>query len=412
MTRKLVFIQQTVRLLLCGLLLLPFATATAQNELPTGFTKNSDYTINYDDWNLILSGAVLDVGPSDRRPAGRAGSRGTQSKIKRGNTSKTAFEGNRVLFYEFNDEHLESLMAIRRDLEAVHDFIPLENFSRNEQLAYWFNLHNVAVMIEVTKAYPIKKIKNLVVGGENVWDNKTMMVAGVPTSIRDIEEHVVANWNSPLVLYGFFMGAIGGPNIRTEAFTGDNLVESLQDNAIRFVNSLRGFRLWSGRGRVSDHYEMGKRYFPNFEEDIRKHLLLLSRPDTRADIEKAKSLKIDNYDWGIADLKNGDTYNGGSFNTNPRALAFFIEAPNPQGASPFGGAAPPASVGVLDSIGNDPSIGGAGSSTLSPQVKALLRAMKQRNQRRTRDGTVTVEEFVSGEGSRVSRKSDKDGEVE
>ncbi|WP_262693990.1 DUF547 domain-containing protein [Kordiimonas aquimaris] len=385
--------------------------ATALSDLPTGSTKGSDYTINYDDWNLILSGAVLDTGPSDRRAASRNGARGTSSRIKHGNLSPTAFEGNRVLFYEFDEGHVESLLAIRRDLEAVSDFIPLEDFSRNEQLAYWFNLHNVAVMYEIAKAYPTKKVKSLMVGKRSVWDNKTMSIGGVATSISDIENHVVENWNTPLVLYGFFMGAVGGPNIRTEAFTSSNIVKGLQENAIDFVNSLRGFRLWSGRGRVSDHYKLGERYFPDFDADIKDHLVAFARPDTRRDLEKAKSFQIKNYDWGIADLKNGDTYNGSSFNTNPGALAFFIEQPNPQVASPIG-PPPSASVVTLNNLGSDPAFASAGISSISPQVKALLRAMKIRNERRQRDGVVTVEEFIDAEGSRVSRKSDKDGEVE
>lgn len=399
--KQLFFLRTMLVIGACVALGLP--AVAARQGLPTGFSETSEYTINYDDWNLILSAAVLDVGPSDRRPAGRNGTRSATTKIKHGNTNKTAFEGNRVIFSEFGDAHIDNLLGIRRDLEAVVDFIPLESFTRNQQLAYWYNLHNVAVMLEVAKEYPIKKIKPLAVGKRSVWDKKTMSIGGVPTSIQDIEDHVVANWNSPLVLYGFFMGTVGGPNIRTEAFTGENVVQSLQANAIEFINSLRGFRLWSGRGRVSDHYKLGARFFPNFEDDIKDHMLTFSRPDTRKDLEKAKSMEIKNYDWGIADLKNGDTYNGSSFNTNPGALAFFIEAPNPQGASPFGGAAP-AAVAALDNLGNDPSVAGARSAKISPQTQALLRAMKIRNERRRSEGIVTVEEFIENEGSRVSKK--------
>ncbi|WP_262693991.1 DUF547 domain-containing protein [Kordiimonas aquimaris] len=400
---------------ICGIALmigLNAAAAMSQSSLPTDSTKNSDYAINYDDWNLILSGAVLDTGPSDRRIASRNGARGTSSRIKHGNLSPTAFEGNRVLFYEFNEDHVESLLAIRRDLEAVSDFVPLENFSRNEQLAYWFKLHNVAVMYEVAKEYPIKKIKRLAVGRRSVWDDKTMSIGGIATSISDIEQHVVNNWNTPLVLYGFFMGAVGGPNIRTEAFTSTNIVAGLQENAIEFVNSLRGFRLWSGRGRVSDHYKLGERYFPNFVADIKDHLLAFARPDTLLDLEKAKSFQIKNYDWGIADLKNGDTYNGSSFNTNPGALAYFIEAV----ATPTGPSAPGLGVTLPNSTVDvaavsNPEFNAGSNGKISPQTRALLRAVKIRRERMYRSGTVTVEEFVGGDGARVSLKSDKDDEV-
>ena len=380
--------------------------AAASESLPTNFSYSSQYTIKYDDWDLLLSSAVLEVGLSDRRPAGRASLRGTATRIRHGNYSATAYEGNRVLFDEFKQPHRDNMLAIRRDLEAVPDFMPLENFSKNEQLAYWLNLHNVAVMLEVANEYPIKKVKRLYAGRTSVWDKKTMSVGGVPTSIKDIEEHVVANWNSPLVLYGFFMGAVGGPNIRDHAFTGDNVIQSLRVNATEFVNSLRGFKLWSGQGRVSDHYRIGAHYFPDFGEDIKAHMLVFANPDTERDLHKAGSFRIRNYDWGIADLKNGDTYNGGSFNTSSGALGFFIQ--NEPSASGGSGAAPLNSA-VNDAFVNDPAfnkfnLGGK----ISPQAKALLRAVKTRNERR-RDGTVTVEEFVGGEGSRIVRKG-SDGE--
>ena len=258
-------------------------------------------------------------------------------------------------------------------------------------------------MYEVAKAYPVKKLKSLMNGKKNVWDAKTMSIGGRPTSIRDIEEHVINRWENPLVLYGFFMGTIGGPDIRTEAYTGDNVVEALQHNAVRFINSLRGFRLWSREGRISEHYDLGRRFFPDFQNDVIQHLTTFARRDTREDLAKAKRIKVKNYDWGIADLKNGSTYAGSSFNTNPRALAFFIETPSALPGVP-GSGTPSATVGI-DNLGSTSLVATAGSSSLAPQTKALLRAMKIRNERRARKGTVTVEEFVSDDGGRVRNKS-------
>ncbi len=394
--------------------------AAQGTHLPTGFSDNSDYSIRYDDWDLLLSSVVLDVGLSDRKNPGRNALRNTSTRIRHGNYSATAYEGNRVLFNEFEQSHKDSLLAIRKDLEAVPDFVPLNQFSRVEQLAYWLNLHNVAVMLEVAQEYPVKRVKSLQQGRKQVWTKKTMLIDGVPISIRDIEEHVISNWDDPLVLYGFFMGAVGGPNIRDHAFTGGNVVDALRSNAVEFVNSLRGFRLWSGRGRVSDHYELGVRYFPDFENDIRTHMARYAHNITRKDIDKATSVRMDYYDWGIADLKNGDFYHGSSFNTNSRALGFFIETPAAVESSPVGccGAEPTVDIG---NFGAGELLAQADSSNIAPQTRALLRAMKIREERRSRRGTVTVEEFVSDRGGRIERRteggepssgeSDQDGKI-
>lgn len=369
-----------------------------------------EFAIQYSDLNLLLSGSVLEVGFSDRQPASRNGSRTSSTRIKHGNTNVSALEGNRVAFNEFKPEHVDYLEAIRVDLEAVPNFMPLKSFSANEQLAYWLNLHNVAVMVEVAKAYPIKKIKPLVVGKKSVWDNKTMSVAGKDMSIQDIEDYVIGRWNDPLVLYGFFMGTVGGPNIRSEAYTGDNVGDALVDNALQFVNSLRGFKLWSGSGRVSDHYKLGERYFPDFDQDIRDHLLVFARPDTRRDLVKAKSFKIKNYDWRIADMKDGDTFGGGSFNTSSSALGWFLgNTTTPDsGSEQTGIFAPNTSGAPTSGVFTTPAFSNNGMSKISPQTRALIRGIKKRNARRTREGTVTVEEFVGGEGSRIYRKEAKE----
>lgn len=369
-----------------------------------------EFAIQYSDLNLLLSGSVLEVGFSDRRPASRNGARNSSTKLKHGNTNVSSLEGNRVAFNEFKPEHVDYLEAIRVDLEAVPNFMPLNSFSTNEQLAYWLNLHNVAVMVEVAKAYPIKKIKPLMVGKKSVWDDKTMSVDGKEMSIQDIEDYVIGRWNDPLVLYGFFMGTVGGPNLRPEAYTGDNLGDALVDNALQFVNSLRGFKLWSGSGRVSDHYKLGERYFPNFDQDIRDHLLSLAREDTRRDLVKAKSFKIKNYDWRIADLKDGDTFSGGSFNTSSGALGFFIgNTPTGDSGSEAGGIfAPNTSSAPSSGALTTPNFNRGSGSKISPQTRALIRGIRMRNARRNLEGTVTVEEFVGGEGSRIYRKETKE----
>lgn len=382
-----------------------FSASSAQDtdsELPTEYSRGSSYIIRYDDWDLILSSAVLETGLSDRRPASRTDKRNVTTRIRHTNMRSTSFEGNRVNFDLFSDKHVDSLRAIRKDLEAVPTFVPLEQFSKNEQLAYWLNLHNVAVLYEIAQAYPIKKIKPLMRGRNSVWGKKTMSVAGIPVSIRDIEEHIVTNWNDPLVLYGIFMGTVGSPNIRAGAYTGENVIEALKENATDFVNSLRGFRLWSGYGRVSDHYELGEHYFPEFNKDMKRHLMQFASIDTERALVKADTFRIKNYDWHIADLKDGSVYSGSSFNTNPGALAWFIQS-MPNAAGDAAGTTP-AGAAMFDNFVGDPVFNQGSGGKLSPQTRAFLRAMKKRNELRHREGEVTVEEFVSEDGGRITTR--------
>jgi len=380
----------------------PFTKTVFAADLPTKNTPSSQFQIKYDDLSFVLKNSVMETGRSNRRVASRAVNKNTSTKIKHGNSKATALEGNRVMFHEFTDANRDLLLAIRQDLEAVPNHMPLESFSKNEQLAYWFNLHNVAVMLAVSENYPVKSIKRISSGKNDVWAKKTMSIGGVATSIRDIEKHVISNWNSPLVLYGFYMGAIGGPNIRAEAFTGKTLNKQLESNAYDFINSLRGVKLWSGKARVSDHYKMGKdKYFPDFNKDMKRHMLTYARGATRRSIASVEKFQIKNYDWSIADLKNGESYSGSSYNTNPGVLAFFMEGAKIPGGS-IGDAPPPTA--LINTAVQDPALTRLAEQGIAPHVAALLRGLKKRDGMRKREGIVTVEEFVKEEGSRIGKK--------
>ena len=151
--------RQTTSVLAAVLMLFTLPSAMLSTalaaELPTAHNPQSKYRIRYDDLEYLFGSVVLDTGMSDRRKTGRNSLRETSTRIRHGNYSITAYEGNRVAFSQFGKEQRQSLLAMRQDLEAVASIIPLEEFSRMEQLAYWLNLHNIAVLVEVADAYPI-----------------------------------------------------------------------------------------------------------------------------------------------------------------------------------------------------------------------------------------------------------------
>ena len=346
--------------------------ASAAAALPIGYKSGSQIEIDYSDWNRILQSVVMVTGGSDRRPADKVKS--TVSRIPHANPNVTRIEGNRVFYHEFSPEHTTTLVALRRSLEAVSEEISLTDLSRSQQLAYWLNLHNVAVMAAIAEQYPIKYLRQLIEGTNATWDDKTMWVAGENISIRDIENHVIENWNDPLVLYGFYMGAVGGPNVLDIAFTGNNVRDLLIENAEEFVNSLRGVRFWGGHAKISKLYAMGARYFLEFDSDVKAHLMRFAKPQLKQKISEFNVFRAASFDWYIADLLNGDTYQGSSHRVS---VSY----------GPEGG---------IDGVNSGAF--GAGSNAafahMPPHVRDLLIGIKKRNLRR--QGRVKVEEVDHG----------------
>jgi hypothetical protein len=310
-----------------GFLALSVAVDSADAEVPEpfqGFDDTSRYSVNYDDLTDLLSTVVLDKGRSNRRiPKQPPNITGTYMKAR---VKKSANEGNRFFYEAFKDD--EEARQLLRDMQIsllqIPESRPLEQFSRDEQLAYWLNLYNVTVLNEVVAVYPKRSLKSLIKGRRSVFSKKLLTVAGRSLSLDDIQLTILKqNYDSnPLIIYGLYQGIVGGPNVRTSAYTGADVYAALADNAYEFVNSNRGTYGWDkGIFRVSSFYDRNKAYFPDFDAELSQHLLQYLQGSLRARLENASTLKPDINDWTVTDMgaTRQDSF-GGSLAPNPSAM--------------------------------------------------------------------------------------------
>jgi len=291
-----------------------------------GFDDSSRYVISYDDFTAVLKTVVVDVGRSTRKVA-QANQAATGTRMKSSVKRSSANEGNRFYFETFkdNEEARQLLSDIKTSLEQLPAEVPLEYFSRNEQLAYWLNLYNVTLLNEIVDVFPKSNLKKVLVGKKSVLSKKLLEVAGIPLSLDDIQFTILShNYdNNPLVIYGLYQGVIGGPNIRKRAYTGNDVWRALTNNAIEFVNSNRGTYSNDKNGkvfRVSSLYSRNSSSFPDFNSDLSTHLMEYVEGWEQTMLAKATTLKPDIDDWTITSLKGGYRDLGGSMATNSAAL--------------------------------------------------------------------------------------------
>lgn len=308
-----------------------------------GATPGSPIEIRYDDWNAILQATVLDAGMSNRDSAGSARAE-TGTRAVRGNTSDTRNEGNRIAFPAFTDhpDNLVMVREIKEELAAIPADVPLKHWDKNEQLAFWLNLYNIAVIEELSAEYPIKSLKKLKSGSRSdpgLWDRKVVNVAGHALSLNDIHTILVEKWDSSLVMYGLFQGYVGGPSIQNEAFTGATVHRQLVAAAREFVNSNRGMRPKGSTLQISEYYKENKDLFPNWEEDLKAHFVSLTDYGLHERIKNAKKIKATTDDYYIADLFGGTRSNGSALASNPAALNDMLVGVNAGQIAPSGSAA-------------------------------------------------------------------------
>jgi hypothetical protein len=390
MTKQLGF----TTLFLIGLVLAAPVIAATDSEVPEPFQRSdasSTFQINYSELNVILKMSVVDTGRSSREVADPTHAK-TGTRMKANVKRATNNEGNRFYFemYSGDEEALQALLDIQKTLEAVPSEAPLQYFSRDEQLAYWLNLYNVTLINEVTKVYPKRKLNKLLTGKKSVLKKKTLTVAGVPLSLDDIQHVILKNnyENNPLVMYGLYQGVIGGPNIRKTAYTGANVQRNLADNAAEFINSNRGTYARDEKiFRASSLYDRNRGYFPNFQEDLKKHLLVFLKGSERRKLEYAKTIKPDIDAWTVTDLYGSYPQIGGSFAQNSAALlnaTITTSSGNEHGAN----------IGASSANSNRISSMASTTNYVSPELLIQLQELKAMQDANNLDkATVTIEEL-------------------
>ncbi len=304
----------------------------ADKDIPEPFRGDdptSKLSIGYDDLNAFLKPHTFDSGPSTRKKAPESDSNlGTKFKVRV--KRKTALEGNRFYFKNLEKPAVVAILkGLVDSLEAFPDQVPLELLNRDEQLAYWLNLYNFALLEQLSTVYPKTSLKNILDYGDDdsILAEKVVTVAGIPLSLNDIQYNILYKKypGKANIMYGLFQGNIGGPNIREKAYEGDKVWRALEENAQRFVNSNRGTEVGSrGKVLVSELYEHNMMLFGKDKEKLRLHLEDLAVGEVEAALASMKSAKkkidFDITDWSFADMFGHQRRFGAGYNTNAAAL--------------------------------------------------------------------------------------------
>ena len=288
------------------------AATSVFEPAPDGRSTNIDYAV-IDEW---LDAVVVYVGPSTRTKAPPARNP-LQTRIKRGHHSDLRLEGNKVPYSLFTSRMKELSREYADGLVTIGNRLPLTKLPRNEQLAYWINLHNMLLFAELAERYPVREPQRLVIGenGERLHDAKIVTIQGVDLSLRDIRRNIVYRyWSDPRVFYGFWHGDLASPNLRTRAWTADNLNNNLDRNAREFVNALRGVDSNPENLLVSPLYEeIRGEYFSSWPADLKDHLLEFANQDVTDLIRSRETVAFLPYEDRIADLAGGEPYQPISF---------------------------------------------------------------------------------------------------
>lgn len=282
------------------------APVTAFEPNPSGSKTQIDYSVV----DEFLEAAVVNLGPSTRKLAPQPRNP-TNTRVKIGHQSRLRLEGNKIPFSQFDQDTRDAVKEYAQSLAEIGNQIDITKLSKNEQLAYWFNLHNMMVIAELAQQYPVRRPSEMRVDGVPLHDAKLVTIRGVPLSPRDIRVGIVYEyWDDPRVMYGFFHGDLASPSIRDDAWDARYLNRDLGRNAKEFINSLRGVDKRSNDILlVSPLYDEARgKLFKSWPKDLRTHLLDYAEREVAELIEERNVVAFSPYEDRIADLAGGQPY--------------------------------------------------------------------------------------------------------
>lgn len=262
--------------------------------------------VDYSAWGEAMNYLVYPMGRSLRQTPGRP-EPGMGTRRMYGHDSRYRLEGNRVMFSFFTPELQQMVADYRHELEDLASKIDVASLPRNEQLSYWINLHNVAMIEKIAAEWPIRQPRDIEIDGVPLDQAKFLEVHGVKMSPHDIRHQIVyRHWRDPKVIYGFWRGDIGGPSIASDAYNGINVSTQLERNASEFVNSLRGTQKRGDRLQVSSIYDEARPYFfADWPESLRAHLSEFAANEVAEILAETTSVEAVIYEPDIADLAGG-----------------------------------------------------------------------------------------------------------
>lgn len=176
-------------------------------------------------------------------------------------------------------------------------------WSRDEQLAYWLNLHNALTVQAIAEAGgrgSIDRYRQFPVAVNGPFAARTVMIEGQPLSIDAIVHEVLRpNFADTAFHYGLFSGAKGGPSLRRTAFTGSDVRAALEMQARAYVNG-RGARVSRNEVQLSSLYEWYGSDFGGSDEEILRHIGIYADDRLKSGLSTRNTIGNYRYDLAVA----------------------------------------------------------------------------------------------------------------
>lgn len=180
--------------------------------------------------------------------------------------------------------------------------LPIGQYNRNVQLAYWINFYNALTIYTVLKNYPVKSIRDIKTGwfSGGIWNKHLIKVDGVLISLNGIEHRIVRPiWNDPRTHFALNCASYSCPNLQRQAYTGRTINGMLTQDAIIYINSPRGVSIKNNELIVSSIFDWYQSDFGKNEQAVINFLKKYAKPKLKEKLNKFHEISDYQYNWKL-----------------------------------------------------------------------------------------------------------------
>ncbi len=195
-------------------------------------------------------------------------------------------------------------------LGALAGFDPSQLADRDERMAFWINVYNIAAIKTLLDHYPVDSIRSRKIHWLGLpWKRDVILVGGRPYSLHQIEfDLLVEGFRDLRAHLGINCASVSCADLRPEAYRGEVLDRQLREQGERLAAQVaKGLRIDLRRGlvHVSQIFKFDREHFDAWAGGAIPFLIpYLPSGEERSFLEQGRfDLEYLEYDWTANDLR-------------------------------------------------------------------------------------------------------------
>ncbi len=177
-------------------------------------------------------------------------------------------------------------------IDLLKTYQPIDNWTKDENLAYWINAYNALTIDLILRNYPTKSIKDI----KDPWDQRLWKLGNKWQNLNDIEHEILRKMNEPRIHFAIVCASVSCPKLQNKAFMATNLEEQL-------TNATKEFLSDRSKNELSENNIKLSKIFKWFKKDFEQNGSLIDFLNQYTEVKisnKAKKRFMD-YNWDLND---------------------------------------------------------------------------------------------------------------